>query len=87
MLTNEDKVTLGYAKAQTSNALMKDMVELVERLARVQNQLAAIHPVAHAWLHRGMANFDPGSVLSALDDGKGTPIPLYAARKITNSEE
>lgn len=39
----------------------------------------AAEPVAHAWFHRGMANFDPEDSLRALDDRKGTPIPLYLA--------
>lgn len=41
-LTKEDEVTLSYAKQQKSNALMRDMVELVERLAKV---VEAMHNV------------------------------------------
>lgn len=46
MLTDEDKVTLSYAK-ESSVALMKDMVALVERLAKLaddnQKEIDAIY--------------------------------------------
>lgn len=34
-------------------------------------------PAGFVWYHRGLANFDDDSALRRLDDGKGTPIPLY----------
>ena len=34
-------------------------------------------PAAFVWFHRGLVNFDTEDSLSELDDGKGTPIPLY----------
>lgn len=51
------------------------------KAARRQHGSAA-QAVAHAWFHRGMVNFDSEealAALAALDDGKGTPIPLFAA--------
>lgn len=53
-------------------------------LARRQHG-SAVQAVVHAWFHRGMVNFDSEEALAALDDGKGTPIPLFTAPPVADA--
>jgi hypothetical protein len=92
-LTDEDKVTLSYAKGQKSNALMRDMVELVERLEakKIEWPIAKLDQVAGGWeLEYSFlakvadhANRDSDFQIS-MEDAEQV---LIAARQITNSEE
>jgi len=49
----------------------------IDRAADYLLACADEKPAGFVWYHRGLANFDDDSALRRLDDGKGTPIPLY----------
>jgi hypothetical protein len=88
-LYDEIECDLVYLFGRASNeghAAGQELAKLVKakmQRARLARQAQA-EPVigAHAWYHRGMVNFDEADVLKALDDGKGTAIPLYLSAPV-----
>ncbi len=73
-----DVATNGVEAVKTKG---KDDSQIIRSSAQVA---VPAEPVAHAWFHRGMVNFDAADSLALHDDGKGTPIDLYLAAPVAS---
>ena len=67
------KESVDLVKSKLAKSLEEDTVKRIEEAIKLYK---SNKPIAHAWFHRGMVNFDAEPELVLLDCA-GKPIPLY----------
>jgi len=83
-------IGLAYIGASLDEVILdEDVIETmlgdIEKIKAAIKLYKSNKPIAHAWFHRGMVNFDAEPELVLLDCA-GKPIPLYViplAKKVT----